>query len=425
MDDVIVHGHTSEELTARVSEFLQECMKENLCLKIAKSTFKTQEVDFLGYKIKGGQYSPCPIKMAAIKDWPAPTNLKELRSFIGFCNFYRMFIANFSQVAHPLHLLTKKDQEYVWEETQQQAFQELKNRLTSSPVLRLPDLLKPFSVQTDTSKLRTGAVLLQKDDTGVPHLCAYLSQALVGAEQNYQVYDLELLAVICTLKAWRPYLISHPEPMVFYTDHQNITYFQQPQDLTARQMHWHSILQEYPVRFVHISGHKNGALDLLSRMAHFVPSVTPQLTLIPDSLVDRERGGVKNLNPGSFSVKTTKIAKKPKETPTSSTMDGQRPSEEPLKTAVPSGKGVLTLSNELATKAREYCTQRKEKKELQEEKVTKNKKRIYIPADLCRDALWEYHDARPAGHPGVGAMMKKVMKHLWWPTIHRDVRQYV
>ena len=146
-------------------------------------------------------------------------------------------------------------------------------------------------MQTDASKLGTGAVLLQADDAGVAHPCAYLSQALVGAEQNYQVYDLELLAVIRALKAWRPYLISPPEPTIFYTDHQNITYFRQPQDLTARQMRWHSILQEYPIRFVHISGHKNGAPDLLSRMAHFVPSVTLQLTLIPDSLVDRERGG--------------------------------------------------------------------------------------------------------------------------------------
>ena len=293
-----------------------------------------------------------------------------------------MFIANFSQIAHSLHLLTKKDQEYVWGEAQKQAFEELKNWLTSSPVLRLPNLSKPFIVQTDASKLGTGAVLLQMDDAGVAHPCAYLSQTLVGAEQNYQVYDLELLAVICALKAWRPYLISPPELTIFYTDHQNITYFRLPQDLTAHQMCWHSILQEYPICFMHISGHKNGALDLLLWMAHFVPSVTPQLTLIPDSLVDCERGGVKNLNPGSFSVKTMKIMKQPKETPTSSTMDGQRPSEEPPKTAVPFGKGVLTLSNELAAKARNYCTQRKERKELEEEKVAKNKKRIYIPADL-------------------------------------------
>ena len=319
------------------------------------------------------------VKTVAIKDWPVPTNLKELRSFIGFCNFYRMFIANFSQIAHPLHLLTKKDQEYVWGEVQQQAFQELKTRLTSSPVLRLPDLSKLFFVQTDASKLGTGAVLLQQDATGVSHPCAYLSQALVGAEQNYQVYDLKLLAVIRALKAWRPYLISLIEPTIFYTDHQNITYFCQPQDLTARQMRWHSILQEYPIRFTHICGHKNGAPDLLSWMAHFVPSVTPQLTLIPDSLVDCEKWGVKN---PSSCVKTATIAQKPKQTPTSSTTDGQCPSEELPKTAVPLGKGVLTLSNELAAKAREYCTQRKEKKEYQEEKIAKNKKIIYIPADL-------------------------------------------
>ena len=131
---------------------------------------------------------------------------------------------------------------------------------------------------------------------------------------------------------------------------------------------------------------------------------------------------MKNLEPGSFSVKVTKIKKK---TPTSSTADGQCPREETSKTTIPSGKGVLTLSNELAAKARDYCVQRKEKKELEEEKVAKNKKRIYIPAELRREALREYHDARPAGHPGVGAMMKKVVKHLWWPSIHHDVRQYV
>ena len=202
MDDVIVHGKTREELTANVGEFLQQCKDESLRLKISKSTFETKEVDFLGYRVKYSEYSPCPIKTAAIKDWPTPTNLKELRSFIRFCNFYRMFIANFSQIVHSLHLLTKKDQEYVWEEPQQQAFAELKNRLTSSPVLRLPDLSKPFTIQTDASKLGTGAVLLQQDVAGVSHPCAYLSQALVGAEQNYQVYDLELLAVIHALKAW-------------------------------------------------------------------------------------------------------------------------------------------------------------------------------------------------------------------------------
>ena len=185
-------------------------------------------------------------------------------------------------------------------------------------------------------------------------------------------------------------------------------------------MRWHSILQEYPVRFVHIAGKKNGALDLLSRMAHFVPSVTPQLTLIPNNLVDRERGGVKNLKLGSFSVKTTKIEKK---APTSSTADGQCPPEETSKTTIPLGKGVLTLSNELAAKARDYYVQRRKRKELEEEKVAKNKKRIYIPAELRREALREYHDARPAGHPGVGAMMKKVVKHLWWPTIHREIER--
>ncbi|KIM64804.1 hypothetical protein SCLCIDRAFT_59378, partial [Scleroderma citrinum Foug A] len=313
-----------------------------------------------------------PEKVNAILKWPEPTNVKQVRAFLGLGNFYRRFIKDYAIISRPMVDLTCKDVLFNFGNKERASFEALKAAFTTAPVLQYPDQDREFRLKTDASEfaLGTGAVLLQMDDAGVSHPCAYLSQALVGAEQNYQVYDLELLAVIRALKAWRPYLISPPEPTIFYTDHQNITYFRQPQDLTVQQMRWHSILQEYLIRFVHISGHRNGALDLLSWMAHFVPSVTPQLTLIPNSLVDRERGGVKNLNPGSFSIKTTKISKK---TPTSST----------------------------------------------------NKKRIYIPVDLRRDALREYHDVRPAGHPGVGAMMKKVLKHLWWPTIHRDIRQYV
>ena len=143
-----------------------------------------------------------PVKIAGIKDWPTPVKVKDVCSFLGFCNFYRAFIRGFASIAKPLNALTKKDQEWNWTSECQCAFDTLKSRVTSEPILAHPELDKQFELEVDTSGFAIGAVLIQRKDDGKRHPIGYYSSTLNEAERNYNIYDLELLAIVKALKHW-------------------------------------------------------------------------------------------------------------------------------------------------------------------------------------------------------------------------------
>ena len=136
-------------------------------------------------------------KVEAIKNWPTPVNVSQVRSFHGLAGFYRRFVKNFSTIAAPLNELTKKGVEFVWGKSQETAFQELKKCLASAPLLGLPDFNKSFEIECDASGIGIGGVLMQE---GKP--IAYFSEKLGGAQLNYPVYDKELYALVRVLKTW-------------------------------------------------------------------------------------------------------------------------------------------------------------------------------------------------------------------------------
>jgi hypothetical protein len=136
---------------------------------LKKCKFGVSEVDFLGLVLRAGEIAMDPTKLDGIKNWPTPTTVKEVRSFLGFANFYRKFINNYSDIARPLIDMTKKDKTWNWSGSCQNAFNRLKNIFLSEPVLRLPDPSKPFAIATDASKFATGGVLLQTDSNGEWH----------------------------------------------------------------------------------------------------------------------------------------------------------------------------------------------------------------------------------------------------------------
>lgn len=173
-----------------------------------------------------------PAKVDGIKHWPKPGNPKDTRSFLGFCNFYRAFIAHYSDIARPLIDLTKKDHPFQWTTECQTSFDRLKEAFLSQPVLRNPDPNKQFAIATDASLAATGAVLLQTDENGMYHPCGYLSQSFNSAERNYEIFDRELLAVIRALSEWRHYLEGSPHPVIVFTDHMNLLYFRTAQKLS-------------------------------------------------------------------------------------------------------------------------------------------------------------------------------------------------
>ena len=175
-----------------------------------------------------------PAKVASIANWPTPKTVKQVWSFLGFCNFYQPFIYQFLHIAKPLNKLTKKDTPWNWGTRQQDTFETLRKHITSEPVLRQPQLDQHFKVKVDTLGYAIGAVLMQRDKTGKRHPAAYFSSTLNEAEQNYNIYTLKLYAIVWALQHWRPFLAGSPHKVIVHTDHANLQYWKECQKINRR-----------------------------------------------------------------------------------------------------------------------------------------------------------------------------------------------
>src|SRR5205807_4430476 len=147
-----------------------------------------------------------PIKLKAVKDWPRPKTVKDIQKFLGFCNFYRRFVKNYSKLARLLFNLTRKGKPFIWTDCHERAFTGLQHALTSSPVLLLPDYSCPFTLYTDASDYATSAILEQDDALGRSYLVAFYSKSLQLAERNYEIHDKKLLAIIHAIRHFHHYL---------------------------------------------------------------------------------------------------------------------------------------------------------------------------------------------------------------------------
>ena len=176
-------------------------MYETMFLKAKKCEFNKTRMEYLGLVVEEGKIFTDLIKVKGFADWPIPTCVKDVRSFLGFGNFYQKFIPGFSTLAAPLNALLKKDMVFQWTEETQQSFDALKQKLTSSPVLMMLDQTQPFQIECDAPKYASGAVLTQQDNSD-RHLVAFLSKTFSEMERNYEIYDRELLAIIRALEEW-------------------------------------------------------------------------------------------------------------------------------------------------------------------------------------------------------------------------------
>ena len=243
MDDLLISSPDHNLDTEHTKRVLQRLKELDLHLKIKKCKFGVSHIDYLGMILSPGHIEMDPTKLDGIRNWPTLTKVKDVRSFFGFINFYRKFIGDYSNIARPLLNLTKKDTLWNWKNSCQNAFNRLKNCFLTKPILHLPDTSKPFAIATDASKYASGGVLLQADSNGEWHPCSYLSQSFGAAERNYDIYNRELLAIICGLKIWCHYLQGSSSPVQVFTDHKNLTFFKQAQKLNRRQAQWMLDLQ--------------------------------------------------------------------------------------------------------------------------------------------------------------------------------------
>ncbi len=195
IDDILVYSRTPEEHAEHLRIVLGELRKHQLYAKFSKCEFWLRQVGFLGHILNQEGVAVDPEKVKAILDWKPPANVTDVRSFLGMAGYYRRFIEGFSTVAKPITQLLKKDKKFVWTEACEQRFQELKKKLTTAPVLTVPDIHKSFEVYCDASRKGLGCVLMQDGK-----VVAYASRQLRKHEENYPTHDLELAAVIHALK---------------------------------------------------------------------------------------------------------------------------------------------------------------------------------------------------------------------------------
>ena len=204
-------------------------------------------MEYLGIIIGQGLVHMDPAKLSAIKDWHPLSSVKGVCSFLGFVNFYRKFIPNYSNIVAPLVLLTRKDHPWSWTDPQQKVFDSLCTIFLSTPVLCIPDVSHPFSLMMDASLLMAGAVLMQLDVAGDLDPCAYFSKTFSAAEHNYDIYNCELLAVILALAEWRLYLQGTLNPVSVLTNHKNLSYLKDPHKLSHLQACWSLFLQDFDI----------------------------------------------------------------------------------------------------------------------------------------------------------------------------------
>ena len=286
MDDIVIHTDgTEEEHEAAVHKMLTKLEELGLFLKPEKCQFHQREIEYLGMIVGNGQVRMDPVKVQGIAQWPTPTCVKDVRSFLGFCNFYRAFISDFSNIARPLNDLTCKNRQWDWSDECERAFQALKDVCTREPVLKTPDWNKPFVMHTDASGYALGVVIAQEHDDGM-HPVAFHSRSLLPAEKNYDVHDKELAGVVFGFKCGRPLFLGAKHPIKVFTDHKNLQYFREPQKVTGRQARWIEFLQDFDYTLEHIMGTTNTVADLLSRRKDLNKGVDSDLprTLLADHL---------------------------------------------------------------------------------------------------------------------------------------------
>ncbi|MEL7521903.1 MAG: reverse transcriptase family protein, partial [Cyanobacteria bacterium J06553_1] len=264
LDDLLVCSETLEQHTTRLREVFQRLKDANLTINPIKCKFFQKELTFLGHTISSKGILPNELKVTAVRNFPTPTNEKQIKQFIGLAGFYRSFIWNFGELAVPLTSLLKKDSKFIWGDQQEKSFNALKEALTTAPILTFPDYTQTFHLYTDASSTGLGAVLMQKVN-GELQPIAFASRVLNNAERNYCTTDREMLAVVWGLKHYRELILGYS--IHLWTDHNplvsiNSHAYKDPHGRIARYI---LTLNDFEVEVKYIKGAYNKPPDALSR----------------------------------------------------------------------------------------------------------------------------------------------------------------
>ncbi|XP_058202900.1 uncharacterized protein LOC131317359 [Rhododendron vialii] len=238
VDDILIYSPSEVEHQSHLTIVLELLREHRLYAKLSKCEFWLSEVKFLGHVVSNGGVSVDPEKIQSVMNWHRPKNVFEIHSFLGLAGYYCRFVLDFSRLAAPMTRLTRKGTRFVWGDACETAFEELKKRLTTAPILIVPERGIGYSVYCDASKEGLGCVLMQ-----LGRVVAYGSRQLKTHERNYPTHDLELAAVVFALKSWRHYLYG--ERFEVFSDHKSLKYLFSQKELNLRQRRWMEHLEDY------------------------------------------------------------------------------------------------------------------------------------------------------------------------------------
>jgi hypothetical protein len=376
LDDILIFSRNEAEHAAHLRAILEILRSAQLTVAIHKCKFYQSEILFLGHIVSGDGVKVDPAKVQAVKDFPRPTDVHHLRSFLGMATYFRKFIDKFSRVAHPLTDLLRKDIQWRWNDACETAFCKLKELLSTAPILALPDWRSdtPFELVCDASLQGIGGVLLQNNRP-----IAFESRKLIDAELRYSATELEMLAVVHCVEKWRVYVEGRE--VHIYTDHKPNTFFDTTKMQSRRAARWLEKLQQYQLQWHYKPGPQNVVADALSR----------------HPVVDRPVVALVILRSASR-----------------------------LRKLVDSNSFVSAIQQAYATDA--FFASKANTADLV------MKQGLWYMGDLLvvpnseqvkLTILTECHDTPYAGHVGRTKTLHNVRKNFWWPGMANDVRKFV
>lgn len=403
LDDIVIYSKTLEEHVKHVQLVLDKLRENQLFCKLQKCEFFKPSIHFLGFIVSSDGLQVDPAKIEAIKTWQIPTTLTECRAFLGFIGFYRKFVKNHSTVVAPITDLTKTKTglKFKWTDAATKAFNEIKQLLTTAPLLVIPDPTKPYVLQTDCSGFAMGAVLQQDQGKGLQPI-SYFSRKLDEHQINYPTHQKEMLAIICALKEYEYLLKGSPFQIIVNTDHRSLQHINTQQKLTGRQARWVEYLSEYgDIKIQYLAGKQMVLADALSRRPHDSDNI-PQL---PSPIV-------------------------PIDITSSSSSTGLHPIAELL---------VLSSSTIRSSLHKEII------KSYQSDPITKSlllspsplitvkdgllykKGKIIIPNDktLIEKIISSFHDNPLSAHNGITKTTSIIQRNYIFPNLNKLVKEYV
>ena len=395
-------GKTEEEHDHNLKRVMEKLTAANLKLNRSKCEFKKKEVHFLGHKISETGAAPDPSKIKAILEMPDPTNLPELRRFMGMVNYLGRYLPDLSTVLKPISQLLEKNREWVWGPAQAKAAAKVREMLTEAPTLAFFDPHKAMFVSADTSSYGLGAVLLQEHPEGL-RAVAYASRTLTDAEERYAQIEKECLATTWACEKFERYLVGLPEFQI-YTDHKPLVPLMNSKELSETPLRCQRLLlrlMRFNFKAVHVPGKSMHVADALSR--------SPIDTKGDDSIHLEVQSYVNEVM-ASWPMRDARLTEIREKTPKDVnlqaamhyTINGWPENKADVQLAA---KDFFILRNELSV-----C-----------DGLLIRGDRIVIPYSMREEILERIHD----GHLGIVKCRERAKQCVWWPKIADDIRQTV